>query len=85
MTDTVGNLATAYIAPHASIGWTITPAGREWVGNAYVQPRPISADAALECVPGAITRNQDGSLSIKVTVTNHGPNETWYSLLLSRV
>jgi hypothetical protein len=72
-----------YIGAHASQYWVITWNNGGWQGNTFVEAQPLNTGANLTGAPGPISLNSNGTYSFGTTITNSGPNSTYFNLQVS--
>jgi hypothetical protein len=63
-------------------GWVLTWTSPGWHGDTIVQPQPLDMDALMSYTDPAVSLNRDGTYSFAFSVTNKGPNPTYYNLQL---
>ncbi len=73
----------AYLAPHASAGWTTHWNNSGWQGNTLIEPQPLNPSATLTWTIPSVTLNTNGTYSFGYSVTNVSAAATTYNLQIS--
>jgi hypothetical protein len=80
----IGNgSANLFIGSNQSHGWIWTWNNGGWQGNTFVQPQPLNTGASMSYADPSVSMNSNGTYSFAYSVTNHGPNSTFYNLQTS--
>jgi hypothetical protein len=75
---TLGNI---FIASGQSQGWVTTWNNSGWQGDTFIQPQPLNTGASMVYAGSeSVSLNSNGTYSFSYTVTNNGPNSTFYNL-----
>jgi hypothetical protein len=61
--------------------WTWNNAG--WQGNTINQPQPLNTGASMSYTDPSVSLNGNGTYSFLYSVTDNGPNSTFYNLQTS--
>ena len=72
--------AHVFIARGHTQRWRFTWHDGEWHGDTINEPRPLNKRAALTCSAGSLALHGNGVCSIFWSVTNHGPDSTFFSI-----
>jgi hypothetical protein len=83
MSQIAGGGANIFIGNNQTQGWIFTWNNAGWQGNTFVQPQPLNTGASMSYTTPAVSRNNNGTFSFTYSVTNHGPNSTFYNAQVS--
>jgi hypothetical protein len=83
MSQIGGGSANLFIGSGATQGWTWTWNNSGWQGNTIDQPQPLNTGASLSYTDPVVSMNNNGTYSFSYSVTNNGPNSTFYNLQTS--
>jgi hypothetical protein len=78
-----GILYDIHIGTGQTQGWILTWNNPGWPGDTIVQPQPLDSEARMTYTNPAVTVNRNGTYSFEFSVTNEGPNPTFYNLQLA--
>ena len=80
----IGNgSANIFIGANSTQGWVWTWNNSGWQGDTINQPQPLNTGAAMSYTDPTVTMNNNGTYAFHYSVTNHGPNSTFYNLQTS--
>ena len=75
--------ANIFIGNGVTQGWTFTFGNQGWQGNAFNEPQPLNTGASMSYSNEAVSLNSNGTYSFSYSITNQGPNNTFYNLQTS--
>lgn len=75
--------ANIFIAANKTQGWICTWNSAGWQGDTINQPQPLNTGAAMSYTDPTVSLNSNGTYAFSYSVTNHGPNSTFYNLQTS--
>jgi hypothetical protein len=78
-----GGGANIFIASGQTHNWIWTWNNSGWQGNTFNQPEPQNTGASLRYSAGSVSRNNNGTFSFFHSITNDGPNSTFYNIQTS--
>ncbi len=78
-----GGGANIFIGNGASQGWIFTWGGGGWQGNTLMEPQPLNTGADLAYTAGSVSLNNNGTFSFSWSLTNNGPNSTFFNIQTS--
>jgi hypothetical protein len=80
MSFIAGGGANIFIGNGQTQGWVFTWNNGGWQGDTFNQPQPLNTDASLTSSEESVSMNNNGTYSFSYSVTNNGPNTTFYNL-----
>jgi hypothetical protein len=83
MSQIVGGGANLFIGSNQTQSWIVTWNSGGWQGNSFVQPQPLNTGASMSYTNPSVSLNNNGTFAFAFSVTNHGPNTTFYNLQIS--
>jgi hypothetical protein len=83
MSQIGGGSSNLFIGSNQTQNWIWTWNNAGWQGNTFAQPQPLNTGAAMSYTNPTVSRNNNGTFSFAYSVTNHGPNSTFYNLQTS--
>jgi hypothetical protein len=78
-----GILYDILIASGQTQGWVLTWITPGWHGDTIVQPQPLDFEAQMSYTDPVVSLNPNGTYSCAFSVTNKGPDPTFYNLQLA--
>ena len=78
-----GGGSSIFIGNGVTQGWVFTWGSGGWQGNTNFDPQPFNTGAALSEAAGSVNLNSNGTFSFGFSITNHGPNSTFYNIQAS--
>lgn len=72
--------ANIFIGANNTQGWICTWNSAGWQGDTVNQPQPLNTGAAMSYTDPTVSLNSNGTYAFSYSVTNHGPNSTFYNL-----
>jgi hypothetical protein len=72
-----------FIGNGVTQGWVFTWDSAGWQGNTFFEGQPFNTGAALSSAVGSAHLNSNGTFSFSFSITNHGPNSTFYNIQAS--
>ena len=75
-----GGGSNIFIADGQSQGWIFTWNNGGWQGDTFNEPQPLNTGASLAYSAGSVSLNNNGTYSFDWSVTNNGPNSTFYNI-----
>jgi hypothetical protein len=72
-----------FIGNGVTQGWVFTWGNGGWQGNTFFEPQPFNTGSAMSSAVGSATLNNNGTFSFSFSITNHGPNSTFYNIQAS--
>jgi hypothetical protein len=60
--------------------WNVTHTSGGWQGCELDEPQPLSTNASMSYSAGSVSLNSDGTYTYTMSITNHGPNSTFFNL-----
>jgi hypothetical protein len=76
-------LSNIFISNGQTQTWITTWNNGGWQGDTIVQPQPLNTGASMSYSDPSAAKNSNGTYSFSYSVTNHGPNSTFYNLQVS--
>jgi len=83
MSSIFGGGSNIFIGNGVTQGWIFTWNDSGWHGNVLNEPEPLNTGASLAYNAGSVNRNSNGTYSYSWSVTNRGPNSTFYNIQTS--
>jgi hypothetical protein len=80
----IGNhSANIFIGNNQTQSWVWTWNNSGWQADTINQPQPLNTGAAMSYTDPTVSLNGSGVYEYAYSVTNHGPNSTFYNLQTS--
>lgn len=83
MSSIFGGGSNIFIGNGATQNWVFTWNNGGWQGNVVNEPQPLNTGASLAYSAGSVHLNSNGTFGYSWSVTNHGPNSTFYNIQTS--
>lgn len=77
-------LQNIYIAPGQRHNWVTHWNSAGWQGDTFVQPMPRNTGASMTYTDPSVSMSADNTYAFSYSVSNSGPNSTYYDLQLSK-
>ena len=72
--------ANIFIGNGTTQGWIFTWNNGGWQGDTFNQPQPLNTGTSLSYSLPSVSMNNNGTYAFSWSVTNNGPNTTFYNL-----
>jgi hypothetical protein len=83
MSSIFGGGSNIFIGNGVTQNWTFTWGGSGWQGNVLNEPQPLNTGAELSYSAGGVHLNSNGTFGYDWSVTNRGPNSTFFNIQTS--
>jgi hypothetical protein len=77
--------SSIFIGNDTTQTWIFTWFFLGWSNDTFIQPQPLNTGASMSYTDPSVSMNSGGEYSFTFSVTNDGPNTTFYNLQVANV